>query len=63
MSEFFNKFIVVSGQKGQRELDAVIYKEIRKHDVTTLIMKCTKHSNLRSKRVQEQKRKNERNNV
>ena len=33
VSEFLNKLIMVTGQKGQRELDAVIDEEIRIHDV------------------------------
>jgi len=33
VTEFLNKLIIATGQKGQRELDEVIDKEIRKHSV------------------------------
>jgi hypothetical protein len=33
VSEFLNKLIIATGQRGQWELDAVIVEEIRKHDV------------------------------
>jgi hypothetical protein len=33
INEFLNKLIMVSGQKGRRELDEVIIEEIRKYDI------------------------------
>jgi hypothetical protein len=36
VTEFLNKLITVTGQKGQRELDEVIKEEIRKDDAANV---------------------------